>query len=348
MPRISIIIPNYNGAPLLRRCLEKLAQEPGAKEKIHEIIVADDASTDNSLEVAREFGAKIVALKTNVGPSGARNEGAKQAEGDVLWFLDSDLEIRPGCVDVVYEYFNADSNHIAAVGSYDDDPSESNACSLFKNLMHHFVHQNAGDHISSFWAGCGAIRRDAFEQIGGYDSHHWSKPSVEDIHLGYLLGRCGYSIRVLKDLQVKHHKRWTLKSLIMTDVFDRAMPWTAMLLRNRGQGSNELNLGWGYRISVVAVYLSILAAMAAFFWPWALVLVPVFLAVPIRMNFALVRFFHRKRGAGFLVSAIPLLWLYFFYCGVGLILGIGLYFYESATGNDAFERHAALSGPKQS
>ncbi len=346
MAKVSVIIPNHNSAPLLRLCLTALRAAESADMPLHEVIVVDDASTDDgaSVAVAREFGAIIYELEKNVGPACARNHGVQHATGEILWFLDADVEVVPEAVNLVVPYFDDHPEASAVIGSYDDDPSDPNAVSQFKNLFHHFVHQNAGGAVSSFWSGCGVVRAEVFREIGGFDEAYWDRPSVEDIHVGYLLGRHGHEIGVLKPLQVKHHKRWTLIGLVKTDVFDRAIPWTAMLLHNRGQGSSELNLGWTYRASVIAVYLAILAVPAGFFAPWIWAAIPFCLAVPVRLNSKLVGFFKSRRGWVFLISAIPLLWLYFFYCGVGLILGIGLYVYEKWTGRHAFTQDAARGG----
>ncbi len=349
MTKISVIIPNYNSGTLLERCLAALRASEQAHRPLHEIIVVDDASTDGRAETARKYGVSLHELTSNVGPARARNVGAEQASGDVLWFLDADVEVPPKAVGLVMRYFDDHPDYAAAIGSYDDDPSEPNACSQFKNLFHHFVHQTAGPTVSSFWSGCGLIRTDVFRKAGGFNESYWRQPSVEDIHLGYLLGRRGHQIHMLKELQVKHRKRWTLVNLIRTDVFQRAVPWTAMLLHNRGRGGSELNLGWQARASVVSVYLALLAAAAAIASPWAWAAGLVFLTLPVVLNWKLVSFFRRRRGWSFLLRAIPLLLLYFFYCGLGFILGVGRYLQEASTGRHAFagvpEREAPLAEP---
>ncbi len=227
-----------------------------------------------------------------MGPARARNYGVERATGDVLWFLDADVEVSPDAVGIVSRYIDDHPECIAAIGSYDDAPLEKNACSQFKNLFHHFVHQQAGATVSSFWTGCGVIRADAFRAIGGFDGTYWTRPSVEDIHLGYLLGRHGHEIHMLKQLQVKHNKRWTFVNLIKTDVFQRAVPWTAMLLHNRGRGNTEINLGWQARASVMMVCFSALAGISDFLWPWLWAAIPIVLALTVVVNWNLVVFFN--------------------------------------------------------
>jgi glycosyltransferase involved in cell wall biosynthesis len=334
--KLSVIIPNYNSGDLLERCLAALRASETAEERLHEIIVVDDASTDSSTDAVDAYGATLCRSESNLGPAHARNLGAEKATGDVLWFLDADVEVRPDALATVMRFVDEHPDFAAAIGSYDDNPAEPNACSQFKNLFHHYVHQTGGPWVSSFWSGCGLVRADVFREVGGFDAQYWKQPSVEDIHLGYVLGRRGYRIHMLKDLQVKHWKRWALVSLVRTDVFQRAVPWTSMLLRNKGQGGSELNLGWKARASVVSVYLAILAAIASLFLPWAWILAGASIVLPLALHSHLLAFFRRRGGAVFLFFAIPLLLLYFFYCGVGFVLGVGQYLWESWTGRHAF------------
>ena len=56
--------------------------------------------------------------------------------------------------------------------------------SQYRNLLHHFVHQHGHAEASTFWAGCGAIRRAAFDAVGGFDAARFPRPSIEDIELG--------------------------------------------------------------------------------------------------------------------------------------------------------------------
>ena len=117
----------------------------------------------------------------------------------------------------------------AAIGSYDDAPGETNFLSQYKNLLHHYVHQTGNPEASTFWGACGAIRREVFLTMGGFNEEY-SRPCIEDIELGYRLKRAGFTIRLEKELQIKHLKRWDIVSLVKTDFFSRALPWTALIL----------------------------------------------------------------------------------------------------------------------
>ena len=95
--------------------------------------------------------------------------------------------------------------------------------SQYRNLLHHYVHQRGQIEASTFWGACGAIRRSVFEEVGGFDEERYPR-CIEDIELGYRLRRAGHRIVLDKNLQGTHLKKWTLWSVIRTDVCCRAMP----------------------------------------------------------------------------------------------------------------------------
>ena len=97
----------------------------------------------------------------------------------------------------------------ALFGSYDDEPGEPNFLSQYRNLLHHYVHQQGREDASTFWGGCGAIRRDVFLAIGGLTKGMF-RPSVEDIELGTGSEKPATESELCKSLQVKHLKRWDL------------------------------------------------------------------------------------------------------------------------------------------
>ena len=247
--RLSLIIPVHDGREVLPRCLEGLARSLRAAD---EVIVVDDGSSDDTETIARAHGVSVVVMAGPPrGPAAARNRGAARATGDVLVFVDADVVVHPDTLSRMAAAFEADAGLHALFGSYDEAPAAPGTVSRFKNLLHHYVHQHSRRDAGSFWAACGAIRREAFSAAGGFDEGY-GKPSVEDIELGIRLKRAGLSIRLCREIQVTHLKRWSLSSLWRTDVFARAVPWTRLLLRE-GSLPDELNLTWRSRVSALVV-----------------------------------------------------------------------------------------------
>lgn len=105
MPKVSVIVPVYNSEQELRDCLDSLVEQT---EKDIEIIVIDDASTDNSPEIEAEYQKKYPNVKVyrnerNLGQSETRNRGIELAEGDYIAFLDSDDYVNPGMYEELYQ-----------------------------------------------------------------------------------------------------------------------------------------------------------------------------------------------------------------------------------------------------
>lgn len=312
---ISVVIPVRDAGPVLRRCLEALVKsEPQAAE----LIVVADACTDDSAGVAKELGAWVMELPVAGGPARARNIGARAARSDVLFFVDADVAVHPDALARVMTAFREDPELTAVFGSYDDTPGESNFLSQYKNLLHHFVHQSGREEASTFWAGCGAIRRQVFLEMGGFDES-FGRPSIEDIELGYRLRRTGHRIRLCKSLQGTHWKRWTARSLLSSDFLDRALPWTTLISRERRM-LDDLNLRWSSRVSVVLAWC--LIAGLALAWAWPALLVPAALSAGalLWINRSLYRFLARKRGFLFALQAVPWHWLYFLYSGLAFAI----------------------------
>lgn len=191
----------------------------------------------------------------------ARNLGADRAAGDVLVFVDADVEMHPDALERVAAAFATRPGLTAVFGSYDDAPPASGTVSAFRNLLHHHVHQRAAGPAETFWSGLGAIRRDAFLTAGGFDADRFVHPSVEDIDLGARLAADGAALLLDPAIQGRHLKGWTVRSMLFTDFARRAVPWVTLQLRTR-RISNTLNLGWRHRLSAIATLLGVLGLLA--------------------------------------------------------------------------------------
>ncbi len=314
-PYISVIIPVHNGAKHAHACLAALL---ASSYREFEIIVVDDASTDGGLDEIHHPQLTIIRQAHRGGPAAARNAGARQARGDVLFFVDVDVLVRPDTVVRVAEAFAENPDISAVFGSYDDAPAEQNFSSQYKNLFHHYVHQRSLSEASTFWSGCGAIKREVFETIGGFSERKFSEASIEDIEMGQRLATAGFRIRLDKSIQVKHLKRWTLKSLIHTDIFRRAVPWSRLIVET-GRLTNDLNLSWHDRTSTAMAALLLLLPFG-FLLPLLFYVGGVAAIAIVLLNRDLYLFFFRRRGLMFTVAAFPMHVLYFLYSGITLIV----------------------------
>jgi GT2 family glycosyltransferase len=236
-PRITAIVPATDGPPTLARCVRAIR-----------------AAADGPDQVI------VVGRAAAPGPAAARSQGVEQATGDVLVFVDSDVLVHPDAFSRVRRAFAADPSLTALFGSYDDAPRGGGVVSAFRDLLHHHVHHQSAGPAATFWAGLGAIRREAYLAARGFDSDRYPTPSIEDVELGMRLHRDGARIELDPAVLGTHLKRWTLARMVRTDLLARGVPWVALLLRERSH-STALNLGWRHRVATAtAVGVAWLAA----------------------------------------------------------------------------------------
>jgi glycosyltransferase involved in cell wall biosynthesis len=294
--------------------LARLDPPPG------EIVAVVDGPHEELASRAAQSGARVVVLGERGGPARARNRGVQASGRSILLFVDADVEVPGDLVARVALLFAAQPGLAAVIGSYDDQPGDPGFLSQYRNLLHHFVHQHGRERASTFWAGCGAIRRRAFEQVSGFDERY-AEPSIEDIELGARLLRAGHAIRLVGGLQVKHLKRWRFAEMLATDLWRRAVPWTELMLRD-GRLINDLNVKVRDRVSVVAAFIPLVTVPLAGWWPPLLAVAAASIILIVALNAALFGFFRRQRGAMFALRAIPLYWGYLVICGIGFALGL--------------------------
>jgi len=313
---VAVIVPVHNGGEKFRASLDSIRH---AVPPPDELIVVGDGDTDGSSQYAEAAGISVNRFPAPGGPGRARNLGASKAKSDILFFVDADVTISAHAIRLVKEFFAQDSEVSAIIGSYDDQPTEPNFLSQYRNLLHHYVHQNGREEASTFWGACGAIYRDVFLVVGGFDETY-VKPSIEDIELGYRLKKAGYTIRLCKSLQVKHWKRWTVGSMVQADFFQRALPWTQLIHRNRGF-VNDLNIGVSGRASVMLTFGLLGTLLLSAWQPLLLVGGGVMGLMLFILNVRLYWFFLEKRGLRFAIQAIPWHWFYFVYSGAAFMAG---------------------------
>ncbi len=332
-PRLSVVIPAYNGAGQLSRCLEGLRRSEFTN---FEVIVVDDCSTDNTPEVVATHGALAVRTLRTLGPAGARNLGVEYARAGIVVFVDADVILPRNALGMIAENFANDASLAAVFGSYDQEPAWEDFLSQYKNLMHGYVHQDSNEQAATFWAGCGAVRKEVFLEYGGFDANRYREPSIEDIELGYRLARGGEKIRLDKRIRVKHLKRWTLFRLLKADIFCRAVPWTKLIFETRCL-PRDLNLTSCARVSALLVGLLFLAWVTLFLqianmlpialpgaWKVDVAVIFALMTALVALNWRVYSYFGKVRGWWFAVRSVPVHWLYYLYSGV-IFAAVGTY-----------------------
>jgi GT2 family glycosyltransferase len=338
-PLFSVIVPVYNSQLQLEQCLAALAK---SHYKNFEVWVVDDGSTVPVKLVPEAYGYGLIRIDGPGGPARARNLGAEKARGRYIVFIDADVCIHSDTLALFADVFAQDPTIDAVVGSYDETPACPNFISQYKNLFHHFVHQKNHGEVQTFWAGCGAMKRETFVALGGFDQQHYRRPACEDIELGIRMKMAGFRIILDTRIKAQHLKCWSLWGLLTTDIFDRGVPWMNLMLR-AGAMTNTLNVAPVQRLSVGLVCLTLLALLTSALWPSMLIAAAGLASFVTSLNLDLYGFYLKKRGLWFALRAIPMHWVYFLCCGLSVVGGAFVNLRNQRVGQNLIEATASSS-----
>lgn len=309
LPTLSVVVPAKDAADQLAETLPALTASDLPRER-WELIVVDDASDDETPLVAAAHADTVIRLPPPArGPAYARNRGFESSRGECVVFVDADVRVHWDALRLFAETLRDHPEVGAVFGSYDDRPAAPGLVSQFRNLMHHHVHQENAGEAETFWAGCGAVRRQVFEDAGMYDEWHYAEPQIEDIELGRRIRRLGHRILLRPDVQGTHLKRWTLGEMIRTDLLKRGMPWTRLLIREGSGGATRaLNLRTSEKVATAAVAGAVAAVGGAILLgqTWPLRITAVALAVVVASNLRFYTRLARIHGLWFPLASLPL------------------------------------------
>jgi GT2 family glycosyltransferase len=213
--KISIVIPNYNGASLLSKNIPKLKSAVGSSA---EIIVVDDASRDNSKDIIKRLGAKLIANDKNLGFSKSINKGVSLAKGDIVILLNSDVWPEDNFINNILPKFK--DEEVFAVGFLDKSVEGKRIVLRGRGIGRWdkglLIHSKGeiDDKTSTLWAsgGSAAFRKTIWNKLKGFDKLY-SPFYWEDIDLSYRALKSGYKIIFDKSIIVYHeHHKGAIKS----------------------------------------------------------------------------------------------------------------------------------------
>ena len=262
-PEISVVIPVKNAGAVFDECLNALRTN---HVPVHEIIVVDDCSTDNTPEIARKHSCHIITLPKTTGPANARNTGARAAQGDILLFIDSDIILPSDTLQKLKTTFQ-NPNIIAITGVQSENLRYKNFISQYKNLWMRYSYLQLPEMVALFYTSCAAIRREIFLKSGGFDTGY-RRPSVEDTDFGQKLEMMGYRVHLRPDIEVEHVKYYSLLQILKTDFYRSAD--FKMTLRNRFKRflrGNKTSVPATFITGVFFFSSTLLITLFVFFFP---------------------------------------------------------------------------------
>jgi GT2 family glycosyltransferase/Flp pilus assembly protein TadD/glycosyltransferase involved in cell wall biosynthesis len=205
----SIIIPVFNQINFTKQCIEALYRN--TPDSLFELIIVDNNSTDGTGDYLAGISekAKVITNKENLGFAKACNQGASQASGKYLLFLNNDTEVQPGWLNALVEVLDQD-NSVAAVGSkmlfpdkkiqhagvviVDDQklPDPLVARHIYYQQAHNYPQADKMSTYQALTAACILVRKSAFDAVDGFDEQYWN--GYEDIDLCFKFQKKGWQL----------------------------------------------------------------------------------------------------------------------------------------------------------
>src|SRR3989338_2186057 len=319
---ISVIIPVYNRTKTIKGCLEALYNN---SYKNFECIVIDDCSKDDSVEIAKQFPSRVLRLEKNSGPAKARNFGASNARGDILFFVDSDVLLLPNALNEVIGSFKKEPSIAAVVGIYDKEPANGGFFADYMALRKFSDFMDSKKKYFSFIGGaCSAVKKEVFFEFGGFPEKYRGA-DIEDYVLGYNIGS-RYRILFNPKLRGKHYMP-TFKSCLK-NYFKRASMWFMVFLRRRRFDTGAATAARG--ISSISTLLALLSLILSLFYNVFIWFLLFFISIFFYTNRNFYLMVIKKKGFGFLIPSIFVNFILFMSISFGVLYSIVVYPFKKA------------------
>jgi len=329
---ISVVIPAHNAARTLGECLQAIGCSDYAE---YEVIVVDDASTDDTVQIATRQGSRVIRLSDNVGAARAKNLGVSQAKGDIVLFTDADILLPLNALRLVAEHFK-DPTVAGVVGLLGQRLRYENFSSQFKNLWMHYTYtrlatsNHAKCGVGVFFTSIAAIRKDVFVQMGGFDPHYRGTSVTEDIEFGQRLLTASQKVRLDTRLAVEHLKYYSLGGLLKTDLqraFGLSKTWLRKKLDPAQRVSGQkyyASVPWFFILGVPLAWLLPVFVILALWTrqPWWGLLALVDYGIILLANVPFLNALRRARGGLFLLQCCLFLPVDLWVSGLGALWAV--------------------------
>jgi len=322
---ISVIIPNRNGAATIGKCL---AAALASGHDNFEVIVVDDCSEDESVEVIKRFPCRLIRLAQHGGAAKARNTGARHSRGDVLFFTDADCLLQRDSLAIAGQALARAGPQSVVGGTYTPLPHDRRFFSIFQSAFIHYC-ETKNPHRPDYLATHAlAIPAPIFRQSGGF--HEEFLPILEDVEFSHRLRRMGYLLVMNPALQVQHIFDFSLFRSLANAAF-KASYWTLYSIRNGDLLADSGTASVGLKLNGAVYFLGLLLLLLFFATGNVLFLSALAAALVLNLygNRGLLRAFYDTGGMGFALGAAAY-YLLLYPLAVGTGAGVGMIKYLGA------------------
>jgi glycosyltransferase involved in cell wall biosynthesis len=318
-PFISVIIPNRNGSATIGKCLKAVY---ASQYHNFEVIVVDDCSADNSVEIIKKFPCLLIKLKRHSGAAHARNIGAANSRGDILFFTDADCLMQEDTLLIAYQTLSSNGHAVIVGGTYTKEPYDKGFFSHFQSLFINYSETKNMDNPDYIATHAMVIYARTFRESGGFSE--FFLPILEDVELSHRLRRRGHSLLINPSLLVQHIFNYSL-AISLQNAVKKSMYWTIYSLRNKDLFADSGTASVGLKINVVSCFLILLIFTIWIFFRKSplLYLVAMIFGVNTFTNKGLIMAFQKTKGTVFALFAYMYYTLvYPFAVGAGVFLGM--------------------------
>jgi len=324
---LSIIVPCHNSQKTIGPLLLSINNSRFNNFANIEVIVVDDASTDDTLKVIQSLRPRLkfilstIVHKINLGPAKARNHGVKKARGRFLLFLDSDVALKPKTLNNIYQLINNGKTK-AFTGIWHWRQKTSKFFPQFKALRdwaYWFIERKKYARYYLFSTRIAGIEKKLFNKIGGFNEDY-PEPTVEDIEFTYRIEKIT-PIKFSADIIVRHEFEdfWP----VAVKYFKRSRDWVGLYmkrLRFDPVATSQREAGKSVVGTLIPIF--ILLSFYHVFFSYPLVSLVTIFAM---LEFDFWRFLLQQKGAGFLLKAVFVSLILYFIINLGAGWGLLLY-----------------------
>lgn len=239
--------------------------------KNFEVIVVDDHSDDNSLEIIKKFPCKLICLESRSGTSKARNTGAKSSSGDFIFFTDADCLLERDTLSIINKTLASTAPDVLIGGTYTRMPFDRTFFSIFQSVFVNYSETKNAQSPDYLAAHAMIVEADTFRKSGGFPEEFL--PIIEDIEFTHRLKKAGHELLINPDIQVRHIFNFSLLKSLRNAV-RKTTYWNIYSLRNKdvfrdsGSASVELKTNVvSYCLNVIFITLCLLSGNNVFLYP---------------------------------------------------------------------------------
>jgi GT2 family glycosyltransferase len=341
-PLVSVVIPNYNYANTLKLCLPAVLRQ---SHRNLEVLMVDDGSTDDSVAVAQSLGVAVVHTGGRCGVSAGRNLGAAHARGEVLFFLDSDVELAPDAVENAVAMLGEDPGIGALCGIEDPEPLiRDSLVEEYRTLQYHYWELSSEGVITYLCPAMLAMPARVFREIGPFNPR---LRHTEEIDYGRRVSE-KYRVVLTRTVHGRHDHDASLR-LLLKKLFNRGRMRVPLYARTRkfDRGYEKAQRVW----AALAAALALVALPAALLGPWWLLPAAALFGVSLACDIGMYWFVLRRKGPLFTAYYTAVHYLVnvtiAVAAGVGLLHWFGSRTFRGIYDQEAAATEAAQPGPVQ-